>query len=214
LPVAGKMIDRTRIPVRSVPIILAAAWMGLHIVAPSAEAAVITGSWKTQAESCTMVLEEEDHSAYHLRLVPPRGGAKAPCVPSDQAFTDAFGRVMQEAAPFQKQGKETVRIFLGRLLELPGLSRDLSSTARQAKEWNLADGKPVRGNENVFVARLLLKSDALRELLGGVKLAHVSVEKVLIPSRDMVTKWKRGAAYPNKRVPYDCLLWVEVAASR
>ncbi len=161
-----------------------------------------------------MVLEEEDRSVYHLRLVPPRGGAKAPCVPSAEAFTDAFGRVMQEAAPFQKQGTETVRIFLGRLLELPGMSRDLSSTARQAKEWNLADGKPVRGNENVFVARLLLKSDELRELLGGLKLAHVSVEKVLIPSRDMVTKWKRGASYPNKRVPYDCLLWVEVAASR
>jgi hypothetical protein len=161
-----------------------------------------------------MVLEEEDRSVYHLRLVPPRGGAKTPCVPTAEAFTDAFGRVMQEAAPFQKQGKETVRIFLGRLLELPGMSRDLSSTARQAKEWNLADGKPVRGNENVFVARLLLKSDELRELLGGLKLTHISVEKVLIPSRDMVTKWKRGASYPNKRVPYDCLLWVEVAASR
>lgn len=161
-----------------------------------------------------MVLEEEDRSVYHLRLIPPRGGAKGPCVPSAEAFTDAFGRVMQDAAPFQKQGKETVRIFLGRLLELPGMSKELSSTARQAKEWNVAAGKPVRGDENVFVVRLLLKSETLRELLGGLKLVHLSVEKVLIPSRDMVTRWKRGAAYPNKRVPYDCLLWVEVAASR
>ena len=92
-----------------------------------------------------MVLEEEDRSVYHLRLIPPRGGAKGPCVPSAEAFTDAFSRVMQDAAPFQKQGKETVRIFLGRVIELPGLSKELSSTARQAREWNVAGGKPVQG---------------------------------------------------------------------
>jgi hypothetical protein len=194
--------------------VLSATWLILSLLAPPANAAVVTGSWKAQAESCTMVLEEEDRSVYHLRVVPPRGGAKAPCVPSAEAFTDAFGRVMQEAAPFQKQGRETVRIFLGRLLELPGMSKELSSTSRQAREWNVAAGKPVRGDENVFVARLLLKSETLRELLGGLKLTHVSVEKVLVPSRDMVTKWKRGASYPNKRVPYDCLLWAEVEASR
>lgn len=208
------MNNLPRTSLRLFLVLLAAVWLTLAPLVTTIQAVVVTGSWKTQAESCTMVLEEEDRSVYHLRLVPPRGGPKAPCIPSAEAFTDAFSRVMQEAAPFQKQGKETVRIFLGRLLELPGMSRDLSSTARQAKEWNLADGKPVRGNENVFVARLLLKSDELRELLGGLKLTHISVEKVLIPSRDMVTKWKRGASYPNKRVPYDCLLWVEVAASR
>lgn len=195
-------------------IVLSATWLILSLLAPPADAAVVTGSWKTQAESCTMVLEEEDRSAYHLRMVQPRGGAKAPCVPSAEAFTAAFTRVMQDAAPFQKQGKETVRIFLGRLLELPGMSKELASTARQAREWNVAAGKPVRGDENVFVGRLLLRSETLRELLGGLKLAHVSVEKVLVPSRDMVTRWKRGASYPNKRVPYDCLLWVEIAASR
>jgi hypothetical protein len=195
-------------------VLLLATWLiGLPCVHPS-EAAVVTGSWKTQAESCTMVLEEKDRSAYHLRMVQPRDGPKVPCVPSTEAFAAAFTRVMQDAAPFQKQGKETVRIFLGRLIELPGLSKELSSSARQAKEWNVAGGKPVRGDENVFVGRLLLKSETLRELLGGVKLTHISVEKVLVPSRDMVTRWKRGASYPNKRVPYDCLLWVEVAESR
>ncbi len=161
-----------------------------------------------------MVLEEQDRSVFHLRVVQPGGGIKAPCVPSDQAFTDAFARLMQEASPFQRQGKETVRLFLGRLIELPGMSKELASSARQAKEWSLSAGKPVRGNANVFVTRLLLKSDALRELLGGLRLVRVSVEKVLIPSRDMVTRWRRGASYPNKRVPYDCLLWVEVEASR
>lgn len=195
-------------------VLLSAGWLTLSLLAPSAEAVVVTGSWKTQAESCAMVLEEEDRSTYHLRVFQIQNKTRASCIPSAEAFTNALGRVMQDAAPFQKQDKQTVRIFLGRLIELPGLSKELSSTARQAKEWNLADGKPVRGNENVFVGRLLLKSDALRELLGGLKLAHVSVEKVLVPSRDMVTRWKRGAAYPSKRVPYDCLLWVEVEASR
>jgi hypothetical protein len=148
-------------------------------------------------------------------VVQPGSGIKAPCLPSEQAFTDAFARLMQEAAPFQRLGKETVRLFLGRLIELPGMSRELASTARQAKEWNLSAGRPVRGDANTFVARLLLKSDALRDLLGGgLRLVRVSVEKVLIPSRDMVTRWKRGASYPSKRVPYDCLLWVEVSASR
>jgi hypothetical protein len=208
------MSDLSRTPFRLFLVLLTAAWLILRISATSVDAAVVTGSWKTQVESCTMVLEEEDRSIYHLRVFQIQNKTKAPCVPSAEAFTDAFGRVMQEAAPFQKQGKETVRIFLGRLLELPGVSKELSSTARQAREWNVAAGKPVRGDENVFVARLLLKSETLRELLGGLKLAHVSVEKVLIPSRDMVTRWKRGASYPNKRVPYDCLLWVEVEASR
>ena len=195
-------------------VLLSAAWLICYPCEPPAGAAVVTGSWKTQVESCTMVLEEEDRSTYHLRVFQIQNKTRASCIPSAEAFTNAFDRVMQDAAPFQKQGKETVRIFLGRLIELPDLSKELSSTARQAREWNLTAGKPVRGNENVFVGRLLLKSDALRELLGGLKLAHVSVEKVFVPSRDMVTRWKRGASYPNKRVPYDCLLWVEVAASR
>ncbi len=204
----------TRTPLRLFLVLLAPTWLIFHVASPFADAVVVTGSWKTQAESCTMVLEEQDHLVFHLRVVQPGGGIKVPCVPSDQAFTDAFSRLMQEASPFQRQGKETVRLFLGRLIELPGMSKELASTARQAKEWNLSAGKPVRGNENVFVTRLLLKSDALRELLGGLRLVRVSVEKVLIPSRDMVTRWKRGASYPNKRVPYDCLLWVEVEASR
>jgi hypothetical protein len=199
---------------RLFPILLAAAWLITPVATSPTHAAVVTGSWKTQAESCTMVLEEQDRSVFHLRVVQPGGGIKAPCIPSDQAFTDAFARLMQEATPFQRQGKETVRLFLGRLIELPGMSKELSSTARQSKEWNLSAGKPVRGTENVYVTRLLLKSDALRELLSGLRLVRVSVEKVLIPSRDMVTKWKRGASYPNKRVPYDCLLWVEVEAPR
>jgi len=195
-------------------LLFTATWLAGPAPASQAEAAVVTGSWKTQAGSCTMALEEEDRSAYHLRVFQMQNKIRASCIPPAEAFADAFGRVMQEAAPFQKQGKETVRIFLGRLIELPEISKELSASARQAKEWNLANGKPVRGSENVFVSRLLLKSDALRELLGGLKLARVSVEKVLIPSRDMVTRWKRGASYPNKRVPYDCLLWVEVAAAR
>ena len=208
------MTDRAHTPLRLFLVLLTVAWLIVHVATPSANAAAVTGSWKTQAESCTMVLEEEDRSTYHLRVFQIQNKTRASCIPSSEAFTNAFDRVMQDAAPFQKQGKETVRIFLGRLIELPDLSKELSSTARQAREWNLTAGKPVRGNENVFVGRLLLKSDALRELLGGLKLAHVSVEKVLVPSRDMVTRWKRGASYPNKRVPYDCLLWVEVAASR
>jgi hypothetical protein len=162
-----------------------------------------------------MILEEQDRSVFHLRVVQPGGGVKTACLPSDQAFTDAFDRLMQEATPFQRLGRETVRIFLGRLVELPGMSRELSSTTRHAKEWNLSAGKPVRGDAITFVTRQLLKSDALRDLLGsGLRLVRVSVEKVLIPSRDMVTRWKRGASYPNKRVPYDCLLWVEVEAAR
>jgi hypothetical protein len=190
------------------------AWLILALVASGAEAVLVTGSWKTQAAACTMVLEEVDHADYHLRFVPAKGGAKNSCALTSPVFTDAFQRLLQDAAPFQKRGKETVRLFLGRLIELPDVSKELISTSRQAREWNLSAGKPVRGDENAFVARQLLKSEALRDLLGGVKLVRVSVEKVLVPSRAMVERWGRGAAYPNKRVPYDCLLWVEFAESR
>lgn len=206
------MIARALQP-RFVLFLTAAAWLLAPLSGDPAGAAVVTGSWKTQAGSCTMVLEEEDRSIYRLRVLPTQNTIKAPCMPSARDFTDAFNQVMRDAAPLQRQGKETVPIFLGRLVELPEMSRELSSTARQAREWNLATGKPVRGDVNVFVARLLLKSDTLRELLGGLRPVHISVEKVLVPSRDMVTKWKRGASYPNKRVPYDCLLWVDVAPS-
>ncbi|HEX9742120.1 MAG TPA: hypothetical protein VGA17_04955 [Nitrospiraceae bacterium] len=206
------MID-SRVPSRFF-VSLAAAWLMFSLSGIPAGAVVVTGSWKTQVESCTMVLEEEDRSAYHLRVLQIQSKIKTPCIPTAQAFTDGFKRVMRDAAPFQKQGKEAVRIFLGRLVELPEMSRELSSTARQAREWNLFTGKPVRGHANVFVARLLLKSDTLRELLGGLKPVYLSVEKVLVPSRDMVTRWKRGASYPSKRVPYDCLLWVDVAAAQ
>ncbi len=206
------MIARFRHPLRIACLLPAAAWLLSSLFGTSAGAAVVTGSWNARAETCTMVLEEEDRSTYHLRVFQVQNKIKTPCMPSARAFTDAFNQVMRDAAPFQKQGKETVSIFLGRLVELPEMSRELSSAARQAREWNLAAGKPVRGNANVFVARLLLKSDTLRELLGGLKPVHISVEKVLVPSRDMVTRWKRGASYPNKRVPYDCLLWVELTA--
>jgi hypothetical protein len=195
-------------------LLFAVGWLTGPLLSPPAKAAVVSGSWKTRAEACTLVLEEEDRSVFRLRVVQPGSGIKTPCLPSDQAFADAFSRLMQEAAPFQRQGKDTVRLFLGRLIELPGMSRELSSTAREAREWNLSAGKPVRGDVNTFVARLLMKSDALRDLLGGLRLMRVNVEKVLVPSRDMVTRWKHGAPYPSKRVPYDCLLWVDIAAAR
>ena len=195
-------------------LLLATAWLAGGLLPGPADAAVVTCSWKTRAEACTMVLQEEDRSLFRLRLAHAGSGIHTPCLPSEQAFTDAFGRLMQEASPFQRQGRESVRLFLGRLVELPGMSNELSSTARQAREWNLSAGKPVRGDVNVFVARLLLKSDMLRDLLGGLKPVRVNVEKVLVPSRDMVNRWKRGAPYPNKRVPYDCLLWLDVAVSR
>ena len=206
------MIARAHHP-RLVLFLSAAAWLLASFSVAPAEAAVVTGSWKAQAGTCTMVLEEEDRSTYRLRILQAQNKTKTPCMPSARDFTDAFNQVMRDAAPLQKQGKETVSISLGRLVELPEMSRELSSTARQAREWNLATGKPVRGDVKVFVARLLLKSDTLRELLGGLRPVHISVEKVLVPSRDMVTRWKRGASYPNKRVPYDCLLWVDVAPS-
>ena len=208
------MIPRVRQPLRVAFFLPAAAWLISSISGTPAGAAVVTGSWKAQAGSCTMVLEEEDRSTYHLRVLQVQKKIRTPCIPPAQAFTDAFNQVMRDADPFRKQGKETIPIFLGRLVELPEMSRELSSTARQAREWNLASGKPVRGDVNVFVARLLLKSDTLRELLGGLKPVRISVEKVLVPSREMVTRWKRGASYPSKRVPYDCLLWVDVAAAQ
>lgn len=201
-------------PAFGLPVLLASAWLLLPLPAPVADAAVVTGSWTVRAETCTMTLQEEDGLSYRLRVFQVRDKMTTPCLPSAEAFADAFQRVMQAAAPFRKQGRETVRVFLGRLIELPELSKEVSSTARQAKEWDLAAGKPIRGDVNVFVARLLLKSDVLRELLGGLPLVRVTVEKVLVPSRDMVTRWKRGAPYPNKRVPYDCLLWVEVGPPR
>jgi len=195
-------------------VLVATVWLLTSLLATPAHALLVTGSWKVQAGACTVVLEEEDHEGYRLRFVQAKGSAKASCALTAQVFADSFARLMQDAAPFQKRGKETVRLFLGRLIELPDVSKELVTTTREAREWNLAEGRPVRGDENAFVARQLLKSEALRELLGGWKIVRVNVEKVLVPSRAMVERRARGAVYPTKRVPYDCLLWVELTETR
>lgn len=195
-------------------LLIATVWLLASPVAMSAHALLVTGSWKVQSGPCTLVLDEEDHAGYRLRFVQAKSGAKNSCALTAQVFSESFARLLRESSPFQKRGEETVRFFLGRLIELPEVSQELIATTRKAREWNLAEGKPVRGDENVFVARQLLKSEALRKLLGGWKIVRVNVEKVLVPSRTMLELRTRGAVYPNKRVPYDCLLWVELAEVR
>ena len=205
------MIPRVRQPLRVAFFLPAAAWLISSISGTPAGAAVVTGSWKAQAGSCTMVLEEEDRSTYHLRVLQVQKKIGTPCIPPAQAFTDAFNQVMRDADPFRKQGKETIPIFLGRLVELPEMSRELSSTARQAREWNLASGKPVRGDVNVFVARAAGGGDGDGRRAARRCLRQNASSIEALPSREMVTRWKRGASYPSKRVPYDCLLRVDVA---
>jgi hypothetical protein len=92
--------------------------------------------------------------------------------------------------------------------------RQPDSTARQAKAWDLAADTPARGLGNTFVRRLLLQSDVRRSLLGSLPLARVTLDKVLVPSRDMVARRTRGTPDLNQRVPEDCLLSAEVGALR
>jgi hypothetical protein len=160
------------------------------------------------------MLEEYDNSVYHLRRYKLQGIPSESCNLTTEAFKNTFNWLIQEASPFLRQDKERVKMYLGRIITLPQLSEELVSIVRESKEWDLVHGQPTKDSVNVLVARLLMRSKTLQELLGNLRLIRVSVEKVLVPSRDAIAQWKPQSPYPNVRVPYDGMLWVEVAKPR
>jgi hypothetical protein len=105
-------------------------------------------------------------------------------------------------------------LFLGRIVELPWLSRELALAARGSQGWDMRAGRPRAGDPDRFVAGLLANSAALRDLFPSYTITSVSVEKVLVPTRAMIRARTAGDHVPDERLPYDAMLWVRLESKR
>jgi hypothetical protein len=176
----------------------------------SAIAGVLTGQWLGRAGECQLVLEEYDREVLHLRMR-REGAPMDPCMPEAAALAAALDGLLRSAradraGPFS--------LFLGRVVEFPWLSRELAQQARESRGWDPLTGRPLAGDPNRFVAGLLAGSAALRDLVSGYAILHVSVEKVLVPTRAEIRSRQAGEPVPDQRLPYDALLWVRLESKR
>lgn len=175
-----------------------------------ANAGVLTGQWPGRAGECRLVLEEYDREILHLRM--RRDGAPVEsCMPSSPALAEALDGLLR-AARADREGPFT--LFLGRVVELPGLSADLVRAARESQGWDTRSGRPRTGDPNGFVAGILAHTAALRDLVPGYTIAHVSVEKVLVPTRAGIRARTAIEPVPGERLPYDAMLWVRLERRR
>jgi hypothetical protein len=131
------------------------------------------------------------------------------CTPEAAALTEALGGLLR-ASRAGRDALAPLSLFFGRVVELPLLSPDLVRAARESPEWDARAGRPRSGDLNRFVAGLLLNSAALRDLLPDYTITSVSVEKVLVPTRDAMRARKAGDPVPAGRLPYDAMLWVRL----
>jgi hypothetical protein len=174
-------------------------------------AGVLTGQWPGRAGECELRLEEYDREVLQLRMRHAGATMWDTCTPAAADLAPALEGLLQaaradRAAPFS--------LFLGRVVELPRLSRQLVEAARESKEWDAATGRPRTIDVNRFVAELLLNSVPLRDLFPGYDITRISVEKVLVPTRAAIRERKEGGEIPDARLPYDALLWVRLERRR
>lgn len=199
--------ERRPLSCRALSVVLALA---LPFPLPAA-AGVLTGQWPGRAGECELRLEEYDREGLQLRMRRAGSAMWDTCTPEAAALAAALDGLLRDArsglaAPFA--------LFLGRVVELPGLSRELVQAARDSREWDTNAGRPRTMDANHFVAGLLAGSAALRDLLPGYAIAGVSVEKVLVPTRAAIRERREGDFVPDARLPYDALLWVRLEKKR
>lgn len=185
------------------------AWIALALPGPSF-AGVLTGQWPGRAGECQLVLEEYDREILHLRM--RRAGTTwDSCAPEAAALAETLDGLLR-AARSDRAGPFS--LFLGRVVELPQLSRELAQAARGSQGWDMRAGRPRAGDPNRFVALLLARSRTLRDLFPSYTITSVSVEKVLVPTRSMIRARATGDQVPDERLPYDAMLWVRLERKR
>jgi len=174
-------------------------------------AGVLTGQWPGRAGECELRLEEYDREALQLRMRQAGATMWDSCTSEATALAAALDGLLRAA----RTGREApFSLFLGRVVELPGLSRELVQTARGSQEWDARAGRPRTGDPNRFVAGILAKSATLRDLVPGYSITRVSVEKVLVPTRAEIRARTGGGPVPEERLPYDAQLWVRLERKR
>jgi hypothetical protein len=186
-----------------------AALLVLGTIVHDARSDVLTRSWRDRAGACTLVLEQYDGSYHQLRISAAASGSLEACVPTFAELSAGLGRLLAEAAP-----EGVISLFLGTVTDVPGLSADLVAASRSSAGWDERLGRPRSGDPNGFVSDLLLRSLVLRDLVPGYEILGVSVEKVLVPTRQAIRGRRAGDGVPDRRVPYDAQLWVRLRTRR
>ena len=100
------------------------------------------------------------------------------------------------------------RVSFGRIVEYPWLSSLLAREASSSRHWDAAAGRPLRGNENQWVARMLSAMPEFTALFDAWQIAGISVEKVLIKPAAQLPLAAGAPLPPGARLPYDAILWV------
>jgi len=186
---------------------LAALFAICFLAVRDASGDVLTHSWRDRAGACALVLEQYDGGYYQLRVSAAEAVRFGACVPTFAELAAGLRRTLAAAAP-----DGVISLFLGTVADIPGLSAELVATSRAAAGWDGRLGRPRSGDPNGFVAGLLLRSHALRELLPEYEIVGVSVEKVLVPTHRAIRERRAGDGLPDGRLPYDAQLWVRLRA--
>ena len=199
----------TKLRGRKWALLLGALVLAFGFSAGLAAAGVLTGSWVERRDGCTFTLEEYDGASLVLRMRQDGATFAGPCPIAGMALGAVLDALLSKGAAVPG-GPEQRSLSLGRVVELPGLSRALAEAARASPGWDQGSGRPRRGDVNAFVAGLLLESAALREFFPAHTVESVSVEKVLVPTPGEVRKRTATDGIPDGRLPYDAQLWVRV----
>ena len=149
------------------------------------------------APECPVTLESRDETPHRiLRL--------RPSCPIGYTSTHAALRALLAHSADASEA----RVSFGRIVEYPWLSSLLAREASGSRRWDAAAGRPVRGHENQWVARMLAAMPEFTSLFDSWQIAGISVEKVLIkPAAQLPIA--AGAPLPvGARLPYDAILWV------
>ena len=157
------------------------------------------------AGACALVLEEYDGRYYHLRQRGEGGAPGDACEATAAELSAGLDRLLGGADPAGE-----ISLFLGAVGDIPGLSAELVQAARASAGWDRVAARPRSGDVNGFVAALLEDGAVLRGILPGFVVTGVSVEKVLVPSRQMLRERTPGDGVPDARLPYDAQLWVRL----
>lgn len=149
------------------------------------------------APECAVTLEAREE--------PPRRILRLrPACPIGHSSTHAVVRALLAHAGDAKEA----RIFFGRIVEYPWLSSLLAREASSSRHWDVSAGRPVRGHENQWVARMLRAMPEFTALFDSWQVAGVSVEKVLLKPAAQLPLAAGAPLPPHSRLPYDAMLWV------
>jgi len=149
------------------------------------------------APECAVTLEARDEAPRRiLRL--------RPACPIGYSSTHAALRALLAHSGSEPQA----RLSLGRIVEYPWLSSLLAREASSSRHWDAAAGRPVKGHENQWVARMLRAMPEFTALFDSWQIEGVSVEKVLIKPAAQLPLAAGAPLPPNARLPYDAIVWV------